>query len=169
MFANPTISMSKSYPRPSSSQAAGHGADGHYALPFCSETFAGNLLKQFESNQYSSLCLPWADKSSFTATKSYQGGFCQFLALEAPRESFSRLKLPIIAHSKYYSKYFILNGFWDPSPCECCPYLPSPWRCSGPVYSWDLVCYYACLLSLWRVVQGSKLMHLDLIHGLFIT
>ncbi len=26
-----------------------------------------------------------------------------------------------------------------------------------------------CLLSLWRVVRGSKLMHLDLIHGLFIT
>ncbi len=27
----------------------------------------------------------------------------------------------------------------------------------------------SCLLSLWRVVRGSKLMHLDLIHGLFIT
>ncbi len=26
-----------------------------------------------------------------------------------------------------------------------------------------------CSLSLWRVVRGSKLMHLDLIHGLFIT
>jgi hypothetical protein len=26
-----------------------------------------------------------------------------------------------------------------------------------------------CSLSLWRVVQESKLMHLDLIHGLFIT
>ncbi len=28
---------------------------------------------------------------------------------------------------------------------------------------------YNCSLSLWRVVRGSKLMHLDLIHGLFIT
>jgi hypothetical protein len=29
---------------------------------------------------------------------------------------------------------------------------------------------YNCSLSLWRVVQGSKLMHLDsLIHGLFIA
>jgi hypothetical protein len=26
-----------------------------------------------------------------------------------------------------------------------------------------------CSLSLWRVVRGSKLMHLELIHGLFIT
>jgi hypothetical protein len=26
-----------------------------------------------------------------------------------------------------------------------------------------------CLLSLWRVVRGSKFMHLDLTHGLFIT
>jgi hypothetical protein len=26
-----------------------------------------------------------------------------------------------------------------------------------------------CSLSLWRVARGSKLMHLDLIHGLFIT
>ncbi len=26
-----------------------------------------------------------------------------------------------------------------------------------------------CSLSLWRMVRGSKLMHLDLIHGLFIT
>jgi hypothetical protein len=30
--------------------------------------------------------------------------------------------------------------------------------------------YCRCSLSLWRVVRGSKLMHLDsLIHGLFIT
>jgi hypothetical protein len=29
---------------------------------------------------------------------------------------------------------------------------------------------HCCSLSLWRVVRGSKLMHLDhLIHGLFIT
>jgi hypothetical protein len=28
-------------------------------------------------------------------------------------------------------------------------------------------CY--CSLSLWKVVRGSKLMHLELIHGLFIT
>jgi hypothetical protein len=28
---------------------------------------------------------------------------------------------------------------------------------------------HECSLSLWRVVRGSKLMHLDLIHGLFIT
>ncbi len=28
---------------------------------------------------------------------------------------------------------------------------------------------WPCSLSLWRVVRGSKLMHLDLIHGLFIT
>ncbi len=27
----------------------------------------------------------------------------------------------------------------------------------------------SCSLSLWRVVRGSKLMDLDLIHGLFIT
>ncbi len=26
-----------------------------------------------------------------------------------------------------------------------------------------------CLLSLWRVARGSKLMCLELIHGLFIT
>jgi hypothetical protein len=26
-----------------------------------------------------------------------------------------------------------------------------------------------CSLSLWRVVRGSKLMHLELIHGLCIT
>jgi hypothetical protein len=26
-----------------------------------------------------------------------------------------------------------------------------------------------CSISLWRVVRGSKLMHLELIHGLFIT
>jgi hypothetical protein len=26
-----------------------------------------------------------------------------------------------------------------------------------------------CSLSLWRVVRGSKLMHLDLMHGLLIT
>jgi hypothetical protein len=25
-----------------------------------------------------------------------------------------------------------------------------------------------CSLSLWRVVRGSKLMHLELVHGLFI-
>jgi hypothetical protein len=34
------------------------------------------------------------------------------------------------------------------------------------------ICTYrrSCSLSLWRVVRGSKLMHLDsLIHGLFIT
>jgi hypothetical protein len=30
-----------------------------------------------------------------------------------------------------------------------------------------LVCY--CSLSLWRVARGSKLMRLELIHGLFIT
>jgi hypothetical protein len=29
--------------------------------------------------------------------------------------------------------------------------------------------YSNCSLSLWRVVRGSKLMHLDLIHGLLIT
>ncbi len=30
--------------------------------------------------------------------------------------------------------------------------------------------HYTCSLSLWRVVRGRKLMHLDsLIHGLFIT
>jgi hypothetical protein len=29
--------------------------------------------------------------------------------------------------------------------------------------------YNNCSLSLWRVFRGSKLMHLDLIHGLFIT
>ncbi len=28
---------------------------------------------------------------------------------------------------------------------------------------------HTCSLSLWRVVRGSKLMHLELIHGLFIT
>ncbi len=28
---------------------------------------------------------------------------------------------------------------------------------------------HECSLSLWRVVRGSKLMHLELIHGLFIT
>ncbi len=34
----------------------------------------------------------------------------------------------------------------------------------------SLKCYdYKCSLSLWRVVRGSKLMHLDLIHGLFIS
>jgi hypothetical protein len=33
---------------------------------------------------------------------------------------------------------------------------------------WNL--HSSCSLSLWRVVRGSKLMHLDhLIHGLFIT
>jgi hypothetical protein len=32
---------------------------------------------------------------------------------------------------------------------------------------WRTKCW--CSLSLWRVVQGIKLMHLDLIHGLFIT
>jgi hypothetical protein len=31
------------------------------------------------------------------------------------------------------------------------------------------VLLYKCSLSLGRVVRGSKLMHLDLIHGLFIT
>jgi hypothetical protein len=31
-----------------------------------------------------------------------------------------------------------------------------------------LLIFY-CSLSLWRVIWGSKLMHLDLIHGLFIT
>jgi hypothetical protein len=31
------------------------------------------------------------------------------------------------------------------------------------------IIYTYCSLSLWRVVWGSKLMHLDLIHGLFIT
>jgi hypothetical protein len=29
--------------------------------------------------------------------------------------------------------------------------------------------HFRCSLSLWRVVRGSKLMHLDLIQGLFIT
>jgi hypothetical protein len=28
---------------------------------------------------------------------------------------------------------------------------------------------YKCSLSLWRVVRGGKLMHLELIHGLFTT
>jgi hypothetical protein len=33
----------------------------------------------------------------------------------------------------------------------------------------DRECLHNCSLSLWRVVRGSKLMHLDIIHGLFIT
>jgi hypothetical protein len=32
-----------------------------------------------------------------------------------------------------------------------------------------LYVYGQCSLSMWRVVRGSKLMHLELIHGLFIT
>ncbi len=35
----------------------------------------------------------------------------------------------------------------------------SPWRLHGTY----------CLLSLWRAARGSKLMRLELIHGLFIT
>jgi hypothetical protein len=36
--------------------------------------------------------------------------------------------------------------------------------------SYWLLRSHICSLSLWRVVRGSKLMHLDhLIHGLFIT
>ncbi len=33
----------------------------------------------------------------------------------------------------------------------------------------SITCISTYSLSLWRVVWGSKLMHLDLIHGLFIT
>jgi hypothetical protein len=33
----------------------------------------------------------------------------------------------------------------------------------------DLGLYKNCSLSLWRAVRGSKLMRLELIHGLFIT
>jgi hypothetical protein len=38
---------------------------------------------------------------------------------------------------------------------------------AGKVAALCMAC--KCSLSLWRVVQGSKLMHLELIHGLFIT
>ncbi len=41
-------------------------------------------------------------------------------------------------------------------------------RCSLEV-TFRLLHRCDCSLSLWRVVRGSKLMHLDLIHGLFIT
>ncbi len=40
------------------------------------------------------------------------------------------------------------------------------------IYIYVLIAYKMgmnCSLSLWRVVRGIKLMHLDLIHGLFIT
>jgi hypothetical protein len=79
----------------------------------------------------------------------------------------------------------ILDSSWDPG---CCPdRLPlatsTPVTMSSSGSSFQQITQAAgsllgvgipgvnppCSLSLWRVVRGSKLMHLDLIHGLFIT
>ncbi len=50
----------------------------------------------------------------------------------------------------------------------------TPWKVMHSTHIKDakqccVASYYYCSLSVWRVVRGSKLMHLDLIHGLFIT
>jgi hypothetical protein len=50
------------------------------------------------------------------------------------------------------------------------PYIYSKYKYTHTFILWIcLYIYIYCLLSLWRVVRGSKLMHLDLTHGLFIT
>ncbi len=44
-----------------------------------------------------------------------------------------------------------------------------PGRCVSAFWKVNILNSDCCSLSLWRVVRGSKLMHLELIHGLFIT
>jgi hypothetical protein len=69
-----------------------------------------------------------------------------------------------------FLNYFFQNVVFKYLKAIFCSNMLALERTHSVVYEYaKKVESYTCSLSLWRVVRGSKLMHLDLIHGLFIT
>ncbi len=95
-------------------------------------------------------------------TGSRYSPYCLIWRVMTPRIVFSKKSLTTVGSH-------FLKQFWRTTPA--CNLFSQGVGHIGHALLWKQITEqnFNCSLSLWRVVRGSKLMHLELIHGLFIT